>query len=214
MEADRFVCQALFSTLTNVNFDPDDFVALIKETAERREALKAQCGGAGFSSDAATFTPAEGLDALTAQGREHGIKPGDDATSLRHIILFGLRGVAAYADHAAILGQEDPEVYSFITETLAGMDGPGHDAGSLTGLALKVGEVNLRAMELLDAGNTGTYGHPVPTTVPLGHKAGKAILVSGHDLKDLAMLLEQSQGKGITVYTHGEMLPTPTGIPS
>ena len=208
VETDRFVCQAIFSTLTNVNFDPDDFAALINEAVQRREALKAKCSGQSFSSEAANFTPAGDVDALAAQGREHGFTPGDDATSLRHIIIFGLRGLAAYADHAAILGQEDPEVYGFITETLANLDSPEHDAGSLTGLALKVGEVNVRAMELLDAGNTGTYGHPVPTTVPLGHKAGKAILVSGHDLKDLAMLLEQSQGKGINVYTHGEMLPT------
>ena len=208
VETDRFICQAVFSTLTNVNFDPDDFVAMITEAVERRESIKAKCAGESFSSDAANFEPADSLDGLTAQAAGHGLKPGDDATSLRHIILFGLRGVAAYADHAAILGQEDPEVYAFITQALATMDSPQQDAASLTAMALKVGEVNLRAMELLDAGNTGAYGHPEPTPVPLGHKAGKAILVSGHDLKDLAMLLEQSQGKGIYVYTHGEMLPT------
>jgi hydroxylamine reductase len=115
--------------------------------------------------------------------------------------------VAAYADHAAILGQEDEAVYAFIHQGLAATCDKSLGLNDWLGLVLKCGEANLRAMELLDAGNTGTYGHPVPTSVPLGHKKGKAILVSGHDLKDLEELLKQSQGKGIYVYTHGEMLP-------
>jgi len=116
--------------------------------------------------------------------------------------------VAAYTDHAQILGQEDDRVYAFIHEGLAATLQKDLTLQEWIGLVLKCGETNLRAMELLDAGNTGTYGHPVPTKVPLGVKKGKAILVSGHDLKDLEELLKQTEGKGIYVYTHGEMLPT------
>jgi hydroxylamine reductase len=207
-EVDRFICAAMFSTLTNVNFDPGDFVPMINEAVRLREGLKGRLSSASFNSAASTYAPASDTQGLVAQGAGHALKPGDDATSLQHIIIFGLRGVCAYADHAAILGQTDDGLYAGIQEALATYDSPGQDAGSLTALALKVGELNLKAMELLDAGNTGAYGHPEPTEVPLGHKAGKAILVSGHDLKDLAMLLEQSEGKGINVYSHGEMLPT------
>jgi hydroxylamine reductase len=130
-----------------------------------------------------------------------------DIKSLQDIVLLGSRGVAAYAYHAAILGQEDDAICAFIYDALAKI---AKNEGSLedwVGLALKCGEINLRTMELLDAGNTGAYGHPVATKVPLGVKAGKAILVSGHDLKDLAEILKQTEGKGINVYTHGEMLP-------
>ncbi len=130
-----------------------------------------------------------------------------DVLSLKHTLLFGLKGVCAYADHAQILGQEDDKVYAFVHEGLAATAAEGLAVADLLPLVLKCGEINLRAMELLDAGNTGRYGHPVPTRVPLGHKQGKAILVSGHDLLDLEEILKQSAGKGIYVYTHGEMLP-------
>jgi hydroxylamine reductase len=130
-----------------------------------------------------------------------------DILSLQHILIFGIKGVAAYADHAQILGQKDDKVYAFIHEGLATTLRKDLSLNDWVGLVLKCGEINLRAMELLDAGNTGTYGHPVPTKVPLGVKKGKAILVSGHDLKDLEVLLKQTEGKGIYVYTHGEMLP-------
>ncbi|MGD9220829.1 MAG: hydroxylamine reductase, partial [Desulfobacterales bacterium] len=118
-----------------------------------------------------------------------------------------IRGMAAYADHAAILGQEDDSVYAFMQEGMASTLNKDLSVDDYLGLVMKCGEVNLRTMELLDAANTGTYGHPVPTAVPLGAKAGKAILVSGHDLKDLEEILKQTEGKGINVYTHGEMLP-------
>jgi hydroxylamine reductase len=131
-----------------------------------------------------------------------------DILSLQHTMLFGLKGVAAYADHARILGQEDDKVYSFIHEALAAMLRKDLSLDDWVKLVLKCGEINLRTLELLDAANTGTYGHPVPTKVPLGAKKGKAILVSGHDLKDLEELLKQTAGKGIYVYTHGEMLPS------
>jgi hydroxylamine reductase len=131
-----------------------------------------------------------------------------DIHSLQQLLIYGVKGVAAYADHARILGQEDDAVYAFCQEALAATLRKDLGLNDFLGLVLKCGEVNLRTMELLDTGNTGTYGSPVPTPVPLGVKKGKAILVSGHDLKDLEIILKQTEGKGITVYTHGEMLPT------
>ncbi|MGB9617023.1 MAG: hydroxylamine reductase, partial [Desulfomonilaceae bacterium] len=135
--------------------------------------------------------------------------PGEDPDirSLKHTLILGLRGVSAYADHAQILGKSDDEVYAFIHEGLAATLDDSRSLDDWVGLVLKCGAINLKTMELLDAANTGAYGHPVPTRVPLGAKAGKAILVSGHDLKDLEEILKQSEGKGIYVYTHGEMLP-------
>ncbi len=213
--ADRFTMQALFATLTNVDFDPERLEALIRRAVELRDALRVAAGEAGETEPgdaAATFQPAEDLVGLVDQGASTGL-PVDrtrtkDVQSLQELTLYGLRGVAAYADHAAILGQEDPAVYAFVQETLAKMVDPSLAVEDWTALALETGRINLRAMELLDAGNTGTYGHPVPTPVPLGHAAGKAVLISGHDLKDLELLLAQTEGSGVAVYTHGEMLPT------
>ena len=215
-EIDRFVCKALFSTLTNVDFDPERFVPMIQKAASYRDDLvgKVQAAGGNVGKDhpSVTFQPAGGRDALVAQGEGVGIKADPDMNpdllSLRELLIYGLKGMAAYADHAAILGQEDDVVYDFLHDGLAATTDPNQGVEEYVGLALKCGEVNLRTMELLDAGNTGTYGHPVPTKVPLGAKPGKAILVSGHDLKDLEEILKQTDDKGITVYTHGEMLPT------
>jgi hydroxylamine reductase len=123
------------------------------------------------------------------------------------LLVYGMKGVAAYADHAWILGKTDDAIPRFLYEGLAATRNADLGVGELVPLVLKCGEVNLRTMELLDAANTEAYGHPVPTAVPLGAKKGKAILVSGHDLKDLDELLQQTSGKGINVYTHGEMLP-------
>lgn len=210
-----FTCEATFSTLTNVDFDPDRFVALINQTVEKREQLKEKVKAAGGNVDIpegpATFKPESTLDGLVQQAEAVGINSypsaNPDILSLKHILLFGLKGVAAYADHAQILGQEDDAVYSFVHEGLAAIYSEDLGLEDWIGLVLKCGEVNLRTMELLDAGNTGTYGHPVPTKVSLGAKKGKAVLVSGHDLKDLEEMLKQTEGKGIYVYTHGEMLP-------
>ncbi|MBC8317936.1 MAG: hydroxylamine reductase [Desulfobulbaceae bacterium] len=211
----KFLCEVIFSTLTNVDFDPDRIVALIKETTAKREEVKAKIAAAGgkvdFDEAAAVFTPAGDFAGLVAQGKTVALNADDgenpDIKSLKHIILFGLKGVAAYADHAAILGQEDDAVYAYIEEAMATILRKDLTVDELVALTLKCGEINLRAMELLDFGNTDTYGHPVPTTVPLGAKKGKAILVSGHDLHDLDLILKQTEGKGINVYTHGEMLP-------
>ena len=213
-EADIFTCKALFSTLTNVNFDPERFVTLINKTVKLRDSLRntvESAGGTMPASDAVNFVPKSTVESLVEQGRKVGIKSDPnvdpDVNSLRWLLTYGIKGVAAYTDHAYILGQKDPKVFAFIHEALAATLNDSLSVNDLVGLVLKCGEINLRAMELLDAGNTGTYGHPVPTKVPLGAKKGKAILVSGHDLKDLEEILKQSEGKGIYVYTHGEMLP-------
>ena len=212
---DRFTCEAIFSCLTNVDFDPSRFETLIRKTVALREGLKTKVKAAGgvvdFTVPAATFTPADTLAGLEAQGAAlnfiNTLDANPDLQSLKQITMYGLRGLAAYTDHAAILGKEDETVYAYIHEAMGELTRKDLGLDQLVGLALKCGEVNLKAMELLDAGNTGTYGHPVPTPVPLGHIPGKCILVTGHDLKDLAMLLEQTKGKGINIYTHGEMLP-------
>ncbi|MFA4835876.1 MAG: hydroxylamine reductase [Dehalococcoidia bacterium] len=215
-EVNRFTSKAIFSTLTNVDFDPERFVKLIGQCVQLRDSLKKKVKSAGgkidFAEGPANFVPEKTVQGLVSQGQKVGLKSdpnvNPDILSLRHIIQFGIKGVCAYADHAQILGQEDEKVYAFIHEGLAATLDNKLAIGDLVALALKCGEINIRAMELLDAGNTGTYGHPVPTKVPLGTKKGKAILVSGHDLKDMEEILKQSAGKGIYVYTHGEMLPT------
>ena len=214
-EVNVFTVEAMFSTLTNVNFDPERFVHLIQHCATLRDKLKEKVRVAGgridFPEGPGTFKPAENLEGLIRQGEAVGIQSDPsidpDILSLQQILTYGIKGVAAYADHAQILGQEDDGVYVFIHEGLAATLRKDLTLDDWIGLVLKCGEINLRAMELLDAGNTGTYGHPVPTRVPLGAKKGKAILVSGHDLKDLEKLLKQTEGKGINIYTHGEMLP-------
>ena len=211
-----FTVKALFSTLTNVDFDPARFVKLVNDCVKYREAIKAKLKVAGktveFTDGTATFKPAADLVGMVKQGEDAGIKSypeiNPDIDSLQQTMIYGLKGVAAYADHAEILGQQDDKVYAYIHEALAATLDKSLSLNDWVGLVLKCGEINLRTMELLDAGNTGTYGHPVPTKVPLGHKKGKAILVSGHDLKDIEEILKQTEGKGIYVYTHGEMLPT------
>ena len=213
---DLFTVEAIFSTLTNVNFDPDRFVALIRRAVELREAMKAKVAAKGgavdFRQAAATFAPAAGAAAgLAAQGKALNLLESLDSDvnirSLKQIVLFGLKGIAAYADHAAILGQTDPAVPAFCYEVLTALLSSAVTMEQGVALAMKAGEINLKAMELLDAGNTGTYGHPTPTPVPLGHRKNKCILISGHDLADLEQLLKQTEGKGIDIYTHGEMLP-------
>ncbi|MFC1812165.1 hydroxylamine reductase [Thermodesulfobacteriota bacterium] len=211
-----FTVKAAFSTLTNVDFDPDRFLKLIHEAVEKRDQLKRKVKAAGGNIDLqggpAVFNPQSTLEGLIKQGEDVGLKsyPGDnpDILSLKHTVLFGIKGVSAYADHALILGQEDDSVYAYVHEGLAAIQRDDLGVDDWVKMALRCGEAAYKAMELLDAGNTNTYGHPVPTKVPLGYKKGKAILVSGHDLKDLEELLKQTQGKGINIYTHGEMLAT------
>ena len=211
-----FTVSAAFSTLTNVDFDPERFRALIGKAAALRESLKAKVKAAGgpaaWSEAPAAFKPEATIDALVKQGEAVGLKsyPGDnpDILSLKHTVLFGIKGVSAYADHALILGQEDESVYAYVHEAMAAIQRDDMGVDDWVAMALRCGEAAYKAMALLDAGNTNAYGHPVPTQVPLGYKKGKAILVSGHDLKDLEELLKQTEGTGINIYTHGEMLPT------
>ena len=211
-----FTVKAAFSTLTNVDFDPARFVELINGAVKNREMLKEKVKSAGGHTDwpegPAMFHPEPALVDLVKQGEGVGLKsyPGDnpDILSLKHTVLFGIKGVSAYADHALILDQEDETVYAFVHEGLSAIQRDDLSLDEWVGITLDCGKAALRAMELLDAGNTSLYGHPVPTKVPLGHKKGKGILVSGHDLRDLEALLKQTEGKGINIYTHGEMLPT------
>jgi len=212
---DHFTMEAVFSTLTNVDFDPQRFVVLINRAVELRDAMKEKVAAAGgqtdFDVDATTFSPADSLEGLAAQGLETHLIPtlddDENIRSLKQTLLYGLKGIAAYADHAWILGKHDDAVAAFVYEALAALTTKGLSVDDCVGVALKAGEINLRTMQLLDEANTGTYGHPVPTTVPLGHRPNKAILITGHDLRDLELLLEQTKGKGIDIYTPGEMLP-------
>jgi len=209
-EANVFTVRALFSTLTNVDFDPDRFVALINQCVEHREKLKKKTG-ISISEGPAAFkfgaTKAEQVKQSEGIGVKSDTSVNPDIHSLQQTVIYGIKGIAAYADHAQILGQQDEKVYAFVQEALVATLNKSLGLNDWVGLVLKCGEMNLRTMELLDAGNTSKYGQPVPTKVPLGAKKGKAILVSGHDLKDLEEILKQSEGKGINVYTHGEMLP-------
>ena len=217
-EANAFTCEALFSTLTNVNFDPERFQKLIQQTVAHRERLKTKIEESGGEVRAdggpASMEPADSLDKLIEQGRQHGIDKEAEAEadsniySLKQAFIYGLKGVAAYADHARILGKEDSEIYSFLHQGLADTLRQDLSVNDWLQKILECGRINLKTMELLDAAHTAKYGSRTPTQVPLGGKQGKAILVSGHDLRDLELLLQQTEGKGVNVYTHGEMLPT------
>jgi len=214
-EVDTFTMDALFATLTNVNFDPDRFKTFISRCVQLRNDLKAKVSAAGgnvdFTDSAAQFVPAESLEDLVSQGEAISITPGEinaDIASLEQTTLYGLKGIAAYAYHAQVMGYRDDAIYDYTHEALSSMLDRTLSLEDWVGIALKCGEVNLKVMELLDAAHTETYGHPVPTAVPLGVKKGKALLVSGHDLMDIAHILKQTEGKGIHVYTHGEMLPS------
>jgi hydroxylamine reductase len=217
---DVFTVEALFTTVTNVNFDPARVEAMVRRAAGVRDRAKAlyesAAASAGKTPEAlpspADWVPAADTDGLLAQAADATVAGrisalGADVAGLQELLTYGLKGMAAYADHAQILGQEDDSVYAFFHEALDYLTNPAPDADTLVGLALRCGEVNLRTMQLLDAANTGAYGHPTPTKVRITPVKGKAILISGHDLKDLEELLKQTEGKGINVYTHSEMLP-------
>ncbi|MEO0080909.1 MAG: hydroxylamine reductase [candidate division WOR-3 bacterium] len=219
-EVNRFTVEALFSTITNVDFDPERLHGLLKRAAQVKDKAKklyedaARKAGKQVEnlSGPAAWTPAADIPGLVEQGRDKGIlkrheRFGHDIAGLLDLILFGLKGIAAYTDHAAILGRESNEHYADIFRLLDLISHDTFTAEELVAAALKAGEVNLKAMELLDAANTGTYGHPEPTKVRITPRKGKAILVSGHDLRDLELILKQTEDKGINVYTHGEMLP-------
>lgn len=209
---DVFVVEALFTTVTNVNFDPETIVSLINKGTALMGSARSKYSGPALTGPAAIDYPST-LNELTSFGDKVAVEWAakkkdrkDDVTSLKELITYGLKGMAAYADHARILGQEDDTVYAFFHEALSFLNEK-HDLTEHVKIVDRVGSVNLRVMELLDHANTKAYGHPVPTKVRISAVHGKAILVSGHDLLDLEELLKQTEGKGINVYTHGEMLP-------
>ena len=219
-EVDVFVIKSLFTTMTNVNFDSGRLRQRLQEAAaikaKAKELYARACNSAGWQPESAdgpaNWEPAATLEGLLQQAAEVSIekrraKLDPDVASLQELLTYGLKGAAAYADHAQILGQARDEVYAAFHEHLDYLTQPGQTVNELLGRCLKVGELNLKVMELLDTANTSAYGHPVPTAVRVEPVKGKAILVSGHDLKDLEELLKQTQGKGINIYTHGEMLP-------
>jgi hydroxylamine reductase len=210
-----FTADALFTTLTNVDFDESTVAAKVDEAATLRDALKARVISAGgpvtYDEALANLAVAPRIEGKVAQSAELG-SPWDtsrdaDVQSLQETTLYGLKGVGAYEHHARVLGKTDPAIYTYLFKALASLGDKSLDLNAWVGLALECGAVNLRTMEILDEANTGAYGTPTITTVPLGHKAGKAILISGHDLKDVAAVLEQTEGTGINVYSHGEILP-------
>ena len=219
-DVDVFVLEALFSTVTNVDFDVERLQGLLAQAvqlrAKAREMYEAACRQVGDTADTlsgpASWTPADDLDSLLEQAEGIGIARrkealGEVVTGLQELITSGLKGASAYADHAQILGHEDDDIYASFHEALDFLAGEPTDIDQLLARALAVGELNLKVMELLDTANTSTYGNPVPTPVRIEPVAGKAIVVSGHDLKDLEELLKQTEGTSINVYTHGEMLP-------
>jgi hydroxylamine reductase len=217
---DGFVVEALFATLTNVNFDPERLASLIAGAVEMRDAarkLYERACKAGGTSPAtprgpAVWQPGSSVNELAATGRPPMIPvqiqaDGAETGNLKQLILYGVKGVAAYTEHAKVLGFADSTLYGGIHELLDFLTCPAPTLDQLLAKALRTGEVNLKAMELLDQANTETFGHPQPAKVRVQPRKGKAILISGHDLADLEALLEQTKGLGINVYTHGEMLP-------
>ena len=216
-ELEAFLLEGLFATVTNVDFDPARLANLtarcgqLKDKAQHlyQEAFRRANGipAPRFSKGPPAWQPAADL---TIQGAQFGIDKlhGDpDIRSVIEILLYGLKGMAAYAEHAQILGKVDPEVSAFFESALAATCDPDLELMDFVSLAMECGKHNLTVMGLLNAGHVENYGHPVPTPVSTGTRAGKGILVSGHDLKMLEELLKQTEGKGINVYTHGEMLP-------
>ena len=213
-----FVTQALFNTITNANFDDDRMIDLIKKALARREVLKEKFLAAykekngrefdeplhhsatWFSDDVAEFhEKANSVGVLSTEN--------EDVRSLRELLIIGVKGIAAYADHAAELGFEKDEIYDFFMESLASTT-KDLSVDEMIALVLKAGEVAVTTMATLDEANTTTYGQPEITEVDLGVGSNPGILISGHDLKDMDELLKQTEGTGVDVYTHGEMLPT------
>ncbi len=215
-DIDIFVTEALFTTVTNVNFDPARLQAVLKKAAAVRNQAQALYESVAKNTETlhgpAAWQYVDDLIMLIAQGKVVGIQHrlplrGSDITGLQELLLYGVKGTAAYADHALILGEEDASVFAFFHEALDYLTDDRPTVDQLFVLNMKCGEVNLKVMELLDAAHTSAYGHPVPTAVRIDPVRGKAILVSGHDLKDLEVLLQQTEDTGINIYTHGEMLP-------
>jgi hydroxylamine reductase len=219
-EADSFILFGLFTTLTNVNFTASRFVSLIQEAGQVRNRVKALYESAAQEqgitaevlSGAAAWIPATTQSELLVQAKWGAIDKdaaivGDDIIGLRAMMIYGIKGLAAYAHHAHALGYEDEEVYARLETALDFLATDPTDTEALLNGNLEIGSINLKVMELLDAANTGRFGQQEPGKARISHVKGHAILVSGHDLQDLYTLLEQTKDKGINIYTHGELLP-------
>ncbi|HHQ2585265.1 hydroxylamine reductase [Providencia rettgeri] len=216
-DIDSFAPRAFFSTLTNVNFDSERIICYAREAIYLRDKLIKHCQS--VNSVVAFNHPLINLQlngtdipTLQAQAAQFSLDidkadVGEDIHGLRMLCLYGLKGAAAYMEHAHVLGQYDNEVYGQYHEIMAWLGTLPSDMNELLDNAMAIGLMNFKIMEILDAGETSEFGHPTPTEVNVRPVAGKCILISGHDLKDLKMLLEQTEGTGINVYTHGEMLP-------
>jgi hydroxylamine reductase len=211
-DVDEFIMESLFSTITNANFDSSCFVTRIQEGLELREDLAAEIVRAGGTipshlNDAATWTtPAEGFEQKAALVGVLATRD-EDIRSLRELLTYGVKGIAAYAEHAYTLEYKEEAIFAFIEKALAATLDDALTAEDLVSLVLEAGKFGVDVMALLDKANTSSYGNPELTTVNIGVRANPAILISGHDLKDLEELLIQTQGTGVDVYTHGEMLP-------
>lgn len=220
IEISRFIVEGLFTTLTNVNFDQTSIITLIKKAVNLKKELNQQViseykkqNQTDFNAvlpDAAVWTTdSSNTEEYLNKAKEIGIlaTADPDIRSLEYMLIYGLKGMAAYLDHAQILGYEDPAIYDFIEEGLTATLNPELKVNDYLNLVSKTGAFGAKTLALLDEANTSTYGHPEITEVFTGLKKGPGILVSGHDLKDFAELLEQTKDKGINIYTHGEMLP-------
>ncbi|MBN1619848.1 hydroxylamine reductase [candidate division WOR-3 bacterium] len=206
-ETGVFLCKTLFSTITNANFDDEKIKELITEGLKIRDDLKSKHSAEESAPDCVTWTGDE--NEFGKKAEEVGIlslSPDENKRSLKSIILYGLKGIAAYAEHAAVLENYDDDVFRFVFRALSLLDS---DAGEneLFEMVVKTGETAVKAMAVLDAANTSAYGNPEKTYVKIGVGDKPGILISGHDLRDMEELLLQTQGTGVDVYTHGEMLP-------
>ena len=207
-EVNHMITRNLFTTITNVNFDKDAITARIQETLDKKQELQAQVQNKKALPDAALWSsddPAE----FQVKAVEVGVlsTKDEDIRSLRELIIYGLKGLSAYTSHANVLLQDDEKVDAFLQRALAATLDDSRNADDLVALALETGEYGLKGMALLDKANTTAYGNPEMTKVNIGVDTRPGILISGHDLRDLEMLLEQTQGTGVDVYTHSEMLP-------
>lgn len=219
-DIDRWAPKAFFATLTNVNFDPERIVEMAKQSQEYKQRLEEKVKAVALLSNqelpelspAAKFELPQTAEAILAIADQAAVNRGhesvnEDVIGLRLLCLYGLKGAAAYMEHARVLGQTDEQVFAEYHRIMAWLGTEPTDLNALLETSMQIGLMNYRVMEILDAGETNTFGHPEPTQVNVKTIAGKCILVSGHDLHDLEKILQQTEGKGINVYTNGEMLP-------
>ncbi|NCA85541.1 MAG: hydroxylamine reductase [Clostridia bacterium] len=212
-EVNKFIFDGLFATITNANFDRDVFVARVRKGLELRQKIKeaAEKLGAELPSplpEAATWY-ADSEEAFVEKSVEVGVlsTENEDVRSLRELIIYGVKGLAAYTEHAYNLDEENPELYAFMQRALVATTNDSLSVSDLVALTLETGKYGVEAMALLDKANTGRYGNPEITKVNIGVRNNPAILISGHDLRDMEDLLKQTEGTGVDVYTHSEMLP-------